>query len=89
MISIRKDYFNHIEWRNKLNQFHREDGPAIEKKNGKKFWLLNGKYHRKNGPAIDNGNITNQWWKNGNRTSFHIADIRRINDWTLIYTPIR
>jgi hypothetical protein len=31
---------------------HREDGPAIERKNGGSSYLIEGKYHRDNGPAI-------------------------------------
>ena len=43
---------------------HREDGPAVERINGSKEWLVNGKRHRVDGPAIihDNGNL--EWWLN-------------------------
>ncbi len=37
---------------NKKGQFHRIDGPAIEYKNGSKYWYINGKLHNKNGPAV-------------------------------------
>ncbi len=37
----------------KNNKLHREDGPAIEWKNGNKHWLLNDRLHRTDGPAID------------------------------------
>ena len=32
---------------------HREDGPAIEYKDGSKVWSVNGKYHREDGPAME------------------------------------
>jgi hypothetical protein len=28
-------------------EYHREDGPAIERSDGKKVWFLNGELHRK------------------------------------------
>ena len=34
-------------------KYHREDGPAIEKRNGDKWWYLNGKRHREDGPAVE------------------------------------
>jgi hypothetical protein len=33
----------HKRWENHKG-FHREDGPAIEYKNGTKSWFINGKY---------------------------------------------
>ena len=30
-------------WHNSKEQWHREDGPAIEYKNGTKHWYINGK----------------------------------------------
>ena len=35
------------------DEFHREDGPAIEGNNGKKEWYINGELHRVDGPAIE------------------------------------
>ena len=29
-------------WRNSRGQCHREDGPALEFANGKKYWYING-----------------------------------------------
>ena len=43
----------------KTNLLHREDGPAIEKSNGYKFWYRQGKLHREDGPAIENKNNSN------------------------------
>lgn len=33
--------------------FHREDGPAIIYKNGRKEWWIDNKLHRMDGPAIE------------------------------------
>lgn len=38
-------------WKN--GKLHREDGPAIEYKNGNKFWYQDNIIHREDGPAID------------------------------------
>lgn len=43
---------------------HRLCGPAIEKKDGKKCWYLNGKQHRIDGPAIESKDCL-EWWING------------------------
>lgn len=43
---------------------HRLCGPAIEKKDGKKCWYLNGKQHRMDGPAIESDDGL-EWWING------------------------
>lgn len=32
---------------------HREAAPAVECKNGRKEWWVNGKLHREDGPAIE------------------------------------
>ena len=42
---------------------HREDGPAVEYKNGDKEWYQYGKLHRKDGPAIEYVNST-KWYQN-------------------------
>ena len=44
---------------------HREDGPAVEYKNGTKQWYLNGKCHREGGPAIEYPDGTKWWYLNG------------------------
>ena len=44
---------------------HREDGPAIEWKDGDKYWYKNGKQHRDNGPAVEEDNGHMEWWVNG------------------------
>ena len=45
-------------------QFHRLDGPAIERPNGAKFWYINGLRHREDGPAIEYANGVNRWFLN-------------------------
>lgn len=50
----------------KLNdQWHRVDGPAIERVDGSKEWFQNGQWHREDGPAIEWADGTRQWWVNG------------------------
>jgi hypothetical protein len=46
-------------------QLHREDGPAIEYKDGRKDWYLHGQRHREDGPAIEHPNDCKQWWFHG------------------------
>lgn len=39
-------------WFNLEGELHREDGPAIEYKDGSKYYYIKGKRHREDGPAI-------------------------------------
>lgn len=36
-----------------MTNIHREDGPAIEKADGSKYWIINNTLHREDGPAIE------------------------------------
>ncbi len=57
---------------------HREDGPAIIRKNGDKEWFINGKHHRDNDlPAIEDATGYKAWYMNGKR--------HRLNDPAIIY----
>ena len=48
------------------SQYHREDGPVIERADGSKFWwYLHGKLHREDGPAIEYADGGKEWWLNG------------------------
>ena len=47
------------------NQFHREDGPAIEYTDGTKSWYLYDKLHRLDGPAIEHPNGYKAWFYHG------------------------
>ena len=44
-------------------KLHREDGPAIEFNDGRKYWYLNNKLHRIDGPAREYAN-GNDWYIN-------------------------
>jgi hypothetical protein len=46
----------------KDDQYHREDGPAIETASGDKFWYINGKLHREDGPAVEYYSGTKAWY---------------------------
>ena len=45
---------------------HREDGPAVEYKDGHRCWFLDGQRHRTDGPAcytiVNAGDYSNQSW---------------------------
>ena len=51
---------NGESWWYKNNLLHREDGPAVEYKDGRKEWWINGKRHRKDGPAIES--LEGKYW---------------------------
>ena len=62
-----KKIFEHsIEYFDEYGRHHREDGPAIECKECK-LWYLNGKLHRVDGPAIEYANGDKSWYLNGRR----------------------
>ena len=46
---------------------HREDGPAIERADGAKYWYINGKRHREDGPAVERATGDKSWYINGKR----------------------
>src|ERR1700680_4883913 len=54
-------------WRNSKGQYHREDGPAYEGKDGTKIWFKNGNLDREDGPAIENTDGSKMWYINGKR----------------------
>ena len=58
------DTFGNKEWRNVDGVVHREDGPAIEWKDGTKSWYLNGQRHREDGPAVEWKDGTKSWYLN-------------------------
>jgi len=58
-----KFYFKDRE----MNISHREDGPAVVRANGSKFWCLNDKLHREDGPAIEWANGSKSWYLDGKR----------------------
>lgn len=63
-MSFRKDFNGHslkyVYYKDEHSKIlHREDGPALEYLNGKKYWFIDGKIHREDGPAIEW--IYNNW----------------------------
>lgn len=59
----------------KNGTLHRDDGPAIELKNGSKEYWVEGNRHRENGPAVEHVAVhtalatvigKQEWWVNGN-----------------------
>lgn len=50
------------------DQYHREDGPALEFADGTKIWYINGECHREDEPAVENADGSKHWWYlNGKR----------------------
>ena len=64
MTSIRKEFDNRIEYRNREGDLHREDGPAREYNTGTKAWFINGKFHRTDGPAVEYSDGEKWWYLN-------------------------
>ncbi len=58
------DKFGNIEYCNKKDQIHREDGPAVIRADGTQYWFKNGKCHRDDGPAVIYPDGTQCWLKN-------------------------
>jgi len=54
-----------IRWYNSKDQYHREDGPAVEWADGAKYWYINGKHHREDGPAVECASGYKAWYING------------------------
>lgn len=44
---------------------HKEDGPAVELKDGTRQWFIDGNLHREDGPAAELDSGTKQWWLYG------------------------
>jgi len=49
-------------YRNSKGEIHKLDGPAIEWKNGDKYWYKEGKMHRLDGPAREYANGSKYWY---------------------------
>ena len=56
-------------WKNSAGQYHRTDGPAIERADGSKYWYTHDQLHRIDGPAIEWADGTKQWWYKGKQIS--------------------
>jgi hypothetical protein len=59
------DTFGTKRWYNDSGQFHREDGPAVEYKDGCKYWALNNLLHRPDGPAMEDAYGNKEWYIEG------------------------
>jgi hypothetical protein len=65
MKSIRKNYWNRIEYHNEYGQRHRTDGPALEWNDGVKAWYINGELHREDGHVREWSFGYREWYLNG------------------------
>ncbi len=61
-------------------QWHRIDGPAVERSDGEKQWFLNGQWHRVDGPAIEWADGTKYWYLNDKK----IYSLTQIGEYLLI-----
>lgn len=73
-----KGFFRDIEiLKNSVEQWwikgklHREDGPALIRKDGTKLWFRYNRLHRENGPAVIYPNGSCEWWF---KNKLHRAD---------------
>ena len=64
-------YEDRTEWRNKSGKFHRIDGPAIERADGRVEYWIDGKLHRLDGPAYEWPDGDKAWYIDG---KFHRID---------------
>jgi hypothetical protein len=48
---------------------HCEYGPAVEYKNGHKFWYYNNRLHRVGGPAVEYNDGKKEYWLGGHMYS--------------------
>jgi hypothetical protein len=64
MKSNKFEYPNRIEYRNEQGDYHRTDGPAIERNDGYKSCWINGKRHCEDGPAIERNDGSKAWYLN-------------------------
>jgi len=54
-----------VRWYNEEGIIHRDEGPALEWKNGHKYWYQKGLLHRDNGPAIEDTDGSKSWYQKG------------------------
>jgi hypothetical protein len=52
-------------WRDEDDNYHREDGPAIEHAIGLKSWYIHGVRHREDGPAVVWSDGKEAWFIDG------------------------
>lgn len=62
--------------------FHRTDGPAVIRPNGRREWWFNGRLHRTDGPAVIDPTGIEEWRYHGDfmgRTVYSFLDYIRIS----------
>ena len=64
MSSQKKETQEGIEWSFE-GELHKDDGPALEYKDGRKFWIVHGIRHREDGPACEYPDGSKEWYVNG------------------------
>ena len=52
-------------WRDRNDQLHREDGPAVIYPDGSEDWYWHGKLHREDGPAVTRPDGRRELWFEG------------------------
>jgi hypothetical protein len=57
-------------WHDSDGNHHRDDGPAVDREKGNKFWYQHGIRHRTDGPAVEWPNGDKWWYLNNQRLSF-------------------
>lgn len=58
-------YEDRTEWRNKSGKYHRIDGPAFERADGRVEYWIDGKLHRIDGPAYEWPVGDKAWYQDG------------------------
>jgi hypothetical protein len=53
------------EWKLPNGNYHRENSPAIENKDGYRAWYIKGERHREDGPSLEYSNGDKHWYING------------------------
>jgi len=56
-----------VRWYNDKDEYHRLDGPAIERADDYKSWWIDGKLHRLDGPAVEDAYGYKAWFVDGKR----------------------
>jgi len=62
--TFKTDHYGAKRWELPNGHLHRENGPAIEYKDGTKSWWKNNELHREDGPAIEFANGDKFWYLN-------------------------
>ena len=54
-------------WENDEGQLHRDNGPAVEYKDGTRVWWQSDQLHRNGGPAVEHASGYRAWYQNDQR----------------------